>query len=113
MTVMRILLDASCLFDPVNRPGSIPESGYPVLASPSKRFFVSAVSIWDMRLKYRSGFPRSRFSPEEEVDVLEDREVAFLPMDRALCRTYCDRIESYADYLTGQGVIRRSDPVSP
>ena len=81
---MRILLDTSYLFDLMDRPGSFLGSEYPVLASPETEFFVSAVSIWEMRLKYgarhRSGIRKSRFSPEDVVDVLEDQEVTFLPM---------------------------------
>ncbi len=58
-------------------------SEYPVLASPRTEFFVSAVSIWEMRLKYgarhRSGIRKSRFSPEDVADSPEDQEVSLLP----------------------------------
>ncbi len=45
---------------------------------------MSAVSIWEMRLKHNarhpSGTRKSRFSPDDVVAALEDQEVTFLPM---------------------------------
>ena len=45
---------------------------------------MSAVSIWEMRLKHNARHPsgerRSRFSPDDVVAALEDQEVTFLPM---------------------------------
>ncbi len=110
MTVMRILLDTSYLFDLMDRPGSFLESEYPILVSPRTEIFVSAVSIWEMRLKYgvrnRSGVRKSRFSPEDVVDVLEDQEVTFLPMTirhaaRAL-RTSLDHEDPFDELLLVQ-----------
>lgn len=107
---MRILLDTSCLFDLMDRPGSFLESEYPILVSPRTEIFVSAVSIWEMRLKYgvrhRSGARKSRFSPEDVVDVLEDQEVTFLPMTirhaaRAL-RTAIDHRDPFDELLLVQ-----------
>ena len=47
-------------------------------------FHVSAVSIWEMRLKHNarhpSGVRKSRFSPEDVMVALEDQDVRFLPM---------------------------------
>ena len=48
------------------------------------RILVSAVSIWEMRLKFRarhrSGARKSRFDPEDVVAALEQQDVTFLPM---------------------------------
>ncbi len=45
---------------------------------------MSAVSIWEMRLKYQSryssGDRKSRFSPDDVVDTLEQQNITFLPM---------------------------------
>ena len=81
---MRILLDTSYLFDFMDRPGMIPDSDRQVLAAGGTDFYVSAVSVWEMRLKHharhRSGERKSRFSPEDVVAALEEQDVSFLPM---------------------------------
>ena len=81
---MRILLDTSYLFDFMDRPGSFGEAELQILTAPESELFVSAVSIWEMRLKHnarhRSGQRKSRFSPEDVIDALEEQAVTFLPM---------------------------------
>ncbi len=72
---------ASYLFDFMDRPGKFLNSGRKVLAARGTKFFVSAVSIWEMRLTYSSRHPpggrKSRFSPEDVIDALEDQDVKF------------------------------------
>ena len=81
---MRVLLDTSYLFDFMDRPGRFPDSERRILASPGTEFYVSAVSIWEIRLKHnarhRSGAQKSRFSPEDVLEALEDQNITFLPM---------------------------------
>lgn len=81
---MRVLLDTSYLFDFMDRPGMLPESERRALAARGTDFHVSAVSIWEMRLKHnarrRSGERKSRFSPADVVAAMEDQEMTFLPM---------------------------------
>ena len=81
---MRILLDTSYLFDFMDRPGKLLDAERRVLAAREIEFHVSAVSIWEMRLKHhardRSGARKSRFSPEDVIDALEDQDATFLPM---------------------------------
>ncbi len=81
---MRVLLDTSYLFDLMERPGTLLDSERRVLAARGTEFYVSAVSIWEMRLKHharhRSGERKSRFSPEDVVATLEDQDLTFLPM---------------------------------
>ena len=81
---MRVLLDTSYLYDFMDRPGKFLESERRVLAAREAQFYVSAVSIWEMRLKHNarhpSGARKSRFSPDDVVVALEDQEVTFLPM---------------------------------
>jgi len=81
---MRVLLDTSYLFDFMDRPGMFLDSERRVLAARGTDFYVSAVSIWEMRLKHnvrhRSGARKSRFSPEDVVAALEDQDLTFLPM---------------------------------
>ena len=81
---MRVLLDTSYLYDFMDRPGRLLDAERRVLASRETEFHVSAVSIWEMRLKHGarhpSGARKSRFSPEDVIDALEDQDVTFLPM---------------------------------
>ena len=48
------------------------------------RLYVSAVSIWEMRLKFHarhaSGARKSRFAPEDVIAAFEQQDVTFLPM---------------------------------
>ena len=57
---MRILLDTSYLYDFMDRPGKLLESERRVLAARETRLYVSAVSIWEMRLKYNARIHRVR-----------------------------------------------------
>ena len=96
---MRVLLDTPYLYDLVDRPGMFPGSERRVLAAPGTDFHVSAVSIWEMRLKYnarhRSGERKSRFSPEDVVAALDDQDMTFLP---TTMRHAAGRLETPLDH---------------
>lgn len=81
---MRILLDTSYLYDFMDRPAKLAASERRLLAARRTQIYVSAVSIWEMRLKHRarhaSGERKSRFSPEDVLAMLEEQGVTFLPM---------------------------------
>ena len=107
---MRILLDTSYLFDFMDRPGKLLDSERRVLAAREMEIYVSAVSIWEMRLKHNARHPsggrKSRFSPEDVIDALEDQDVTFLPMTmlhaaRAL-KTPLDHKDPFAALLLVQ-----------
>ena len=81
---MRILLDTSYLYDFMDRPGRLLPAERRFLAAPEKRIYVSAVSLWEMRLKHNarhaSGVRKSRFAPSDVVAALDDQDVTYLPM---------------------------------
>ena len=81
---MRVLLDTSYLFDFMDRPGLFSDSERRVLEARETELHVSAVSIWEMRLKHNARHPsgerKSRFSPGDVLAALEDQDVTFLPM---------------------------------
>ena len=81
---MRILLDTSYLYHLMGAPDSFSESERRFLAEQSARLYVSAVSIWEMRLKFRarhrSGARKSPFDPGDVMAMLEGQDVTFLPM---------------------------------
>ena len=68
----------------MDRPGAFLQSERRLLSARQTRLYVSAVSIWEMRLKHNarhaSGERKSRFAPDDVVGALEDQEVTFLPM---------------------------------
>ena len=81
---MRILLDTSFIYDLMDAPGKFADFRRRILASGETLLYVSAVSIWEMRLKHNarhaSGERKSRFDPNDVTPVLENQGVTFLPM---------------------------------
>ncbi|WP_425154305.1 PIN domain-containing protein [Candidatus Palauibacter sp.] len=65
-------------------PGKLREPERRFLADRDVRIHVSAVSIWEMRLKHHarhpSGARKRRFAPTDVIAALEDQDVTFLPM---------------------------------
>lgn len=79
---MRVLLDTSYLYDFMEAPGKFFEAERGLFAVRELQLFVSAVSIWEMRLKYRarhpSGARKSLYDPIDVLAVLERQDVVFL-----------------------------------
>ncbi len=65
-------------------PGKFFEAERGLFAVRELQLFVSAVSIWEMRLKYRarhpSGARKSQYDPIDVLAVLERQDVVFLPL---------------------------------
>ena len=84
---MRVLLDTSYLYDFMDSPGKFLETEYRFLAGGDLELHVSAVSIWEMRLKFNarhpSGARKSPFDPNDVLAALEGQEVTFLPLTMA------------------------------
>ena len=81
---MRILLDTSYLYDLMDAPGKFSDVEHQFLEMYGAKFYASAVSIWEMRLKYRArrstGERKSRFAPDAVVDALDEQNVEFLAL---------------------------------
>ena len=81
---MRILLDTYYLYGLMAARGQFSEAERRFLDEHEAELYVSAVSIWEMRLKYHarhaSGERKSPFDPNEAVVVLEKQEAFFLPL---------------------------------
>ncbi len=84
---MRILLDTSYLYDLMEAPGKLLAAERRFFQSDGSELFVSAVSIWEMRLKHsarrRSGTRKSPFEPNDAIAVLRAQDVTLLPMTAA------------------------------
>ena len=78
---MRVLLDTSYLYDLMEAPGKFSDTERRFFTEQEARLYVSAVSIWEMRLKYRARHPSGeRKSPFDPNAVLEGQDVILLPM---------------------------------
>lgn len=81
---MRILLDTSYLYQLMDAPGRTSDADKLILSNPNVALFASAVSIWEMRIKFAarhpSGARKSRFDPRVVTGVLEEQAVTFLPL---------------------------------
>ncbi len=81
---MRILLDTSYIYRLTTHPARLSDAERLILTNQAIHLYVSAVSIWEMRLKFqsrdRSGRRKSFFDPNVVINMLEDQHVIFLPM---------------------------------
>ena len=84
---MRLLLDTYYLYGLMAARGQFSETERRFFDEHEARLHVSAVSIWEMRLKYHarhvSGERKSPFDPNEVVVVLERQKVVFLSLTTA------------------------------
>lgn len=84
---MHVLLDTTYFYRLMEAFGTLPEADRRFLAAHDARLYVSAVSIWEMRLKYNarhpSGARKSPFDPNDVLPALEGQDVTFLPMTMA------------------------------
>ncbi len=71
----------------MDSPGKFLETEYRFLSGGDLELHVSAVSIWEMRLKFNarhpSGARKSPFDPNDVLAALEGQEVTFLPLTMA------------------------------
>ncbi len=81
---MRVLLDTSYLYKLMQASARFSEAERQFLVGWEPRLFVSAVSIWEMRLKFRALYPsgerKSPYDPNDVVTALEQQGVTFLTM---------------------------------
>ena len=81
---MRILLDTSYIYGLMEAQGRFSDDERRFFDESEAQLHVSAVSIWEMRLKYHavraSGERKSPFDPAEVVAALEGLDITFLPM---------------------------------
>lgn len=81
---MRVLLDTSYLYKLMIARGQFSETERKYFEKHGTRLYVSAVSIWEMRLKYHSFHPsgerKSPFDPNDVIAVLKQHAVSLMPM---------------------------------
>lgn len=81
---MRVLLDTSYLYKLMEARGKFSDVERRFFVEQEAQLYVSAVSIWEIRLKYRalhpSGERKSPYDPNDVIDALKEQGVIFLPM---------------------------------
>ena len=84
MWPVRVLLDTFYLYRFMAAHGGFSDAERRFLEEHAASVYVSAVSIWEMRLKFharhRSGARKSRFDPDDVIAALEQQDVTFLPL---------------------------------
>lgn len=81
---MPLILDTHYVYAIVGAPGRLSRKEMRFLAQSRERFIVSAVSIWEIRIKWsalhRSGVRKGPRSPEQVLDMLTRRPIDFLDL---------------------------------
>ena len=81
---MRLLIDTSYLYSLMAARGRLSDAERLILTNQAVQIYVSAVSIWEMRLKFQardqSGGRKSPFAPGDVIAALEEQDVIFLPV---------------------------------
>lgn len=88
---MNLLLDTHYVFAIAGSPGRLTGTEINFLAAYPDRFVVSAVSIWEMRLKWRvlhaSGDRKGPLDPAQAMRILAGQSIDFLPLSAAHAAT--------------------------
>ena len=81
---MKVLLDTSYIYNLVDAPSRLSQREQLVLTSRTIELYASAVSIWEMRLKWSalhaSGARKSPHDPRDVLAALEDQDLVYLPL---------------------------------
>ena len=81
---MGLLLDTHYVYALAGAPGRLSAGERAFLAAPHGALFVSAVSIWEIRLKWQrlhgSGARKGPVSPQQAFAILRQLPLGFLPL---------------------------------
>ena len=98
---MNLLLDTHYVFAIVGSPGRLTGTEINFLAAYPGRFVVSAVSIWEMRLKWlalhASGDRKGPLDPAQAMRILAGQSIDFLPLSAAHAATSLHQPISHGD----------------
>lgn len=98
---MNLLLDRHYVFAIASSPGRLTGTEINFLAAYPDRFVVSAISIWEMRLKWdalrASGDRKGPLDPARTMHILAGQNIDFLPLSAAHAATPLHESISHAD----------------
>jgi PIN domain nuclease of toxin-antitoxin system len=96
-----LLLDTHYVFALAGSPGRLTGTEVNFLAAYPDRFVVSAVSIWEMRLKWAalhaSGDRKGPLDPAQAMRILAGQSIDFLPLTAVHAATRLHEPISHAD----------------
>jgi PIN domain nuclease of toxin-antitoxin system len=86
---MTYLLDTHALLWTLIEPDKLSEAAHKVLSQPDSHVVVSAISFWEISLKYRLGkLKLTNLHPEEIPDLCQLIDLELLPLDPVSCASY-------------------------
>ncbi len=86
---MTYLLDTHTLIWAITEPDKLSNTVKSLIENPSEHMVVSAITFWEISLKYRLGkLQMDQTSPEELIDVCKRMDLEILPIDPWVCATY-------------------------
>lgn len=84
---MSVLLDTHYVYAIAGAPGRLSQAEVKYLSGHAEPFHVSAVSLWEIRLKwsalFKSGQRKGPLGPEQVVRLISGQNIEFLPMTAA------------------------------
>ena len=98
---MNLLLDTHYVFAIAGSPGRLTGKEMNFLAAHPNRFVISAISIWEMRLKWdalhTSGDRKGPLDPAQVMRILAAQNIDFLPLNSTHASTPLDEPISHRD----------------
>lgn len=86
---MTYLLDTHTLIWAIIEPDKLSDTVKSILENPAENIVVSAITFWEISLKYRLGkLEMEQITPEDLIEVSKQMDIEMLPLDPLLCATY-------------------------
>jgi PIN domain nuclease of toxin-antitoxin system len=86
---MTYLLDTRTLIWAITEPDKLSDTVKSLIENPAEHIVVSAISFWEISLKYRLGkLQMDQISPEALMDVCKQIDLEMLPLDPWVCASY-------------------------
>ena len=77
---MKVLLDSHVFLWALNNPELIGSKSIAILQDSDTQLFISAVSVWELGLKYKKG--KQPYSITELLDAVQDLNATFLKLEK-------------------------------
>ena len=86
---MNYLLDTHTLIWAITAPQKLSKTAKDLIESPEQHIIVSAITFWEISLKYSIGkLALENISPEDFPNICHEMDLEVLPLDPETCATY-------------------------
>ena len=93
---MSYLLDTHTLIWAITEPQNLSKKARDLIEAPEQRIVVSAVTFWEISLKYALGIlTLENISPENFPIICREMDIEVLPLDPEICATYHKLVGKY------------------